>query len=96
MGDFLEAVVLLLPPDAGGRHEPIAPREGTFRPLVGSARARFIEGPPAIEPGCSGLVVIEMESASDFELAAGAEVPIVEENRIIGLLTVCRRFKMVA
>ena len=94
MGDFLEAVVLLLPPDAGGRIEPIAPREGTFRPLIGSARARFIEGPPAIEPGCSGLVVIELES--DCDIVAGAEVPIHEENRIIGLLTVTRRFKMVA
>ena len=94
MGDFLEAVVLLLPPDAGGRFEPIAPRQGTFRPRIGSAWGRVIEGPPAIEPGCSGLVVIELESVCD--LAAGAEVPIVEENRIIGLLTVTRRFKMVA
>ena len=94
MGDFLEGVVLLLPPEAGGRIEPIAPRAGTFRPLIGSARLRFIEGPPAIEPGSSGLVVIELES--DCEVSAGAEVPIVEENRIIGLLTVTRRFRMVA
>jgi len=94
MGDFLEAVVLLLPPDAGGRIEPIAPREGSFRPLIGSVRARFIEGPPAIEPGSSGLVVIELEG--DCDLTAGAEAPILEGNRIIGLLTITRRFKMVA
>lgn len=96
MGDFLEAVVLLLPPDAGGRIEPIAPREGSFQPLIGSVRATFIEGPPAIEPGSSGLVVIELESAPDCELVAGVELPILEEGRLIGLLTVTRRFKMVA
>ena len=96
MGDFLEAVVLLLPPDAGGRIEPIAPREGSYRPLLGTIRVRFIEGPPAIQPGTSGLVVIEMEGDPDRDLAAGTEVPIIEENRIIGLLTVIRRFRMVA
>ena len=96
MGDFLEAVVLLLPPDAGGRIEPVAPREGSYRPLLGTIRVRFIEGPPAIQPGTSGLVVVELESAPDRELSAGTDVPIIEENRIVGLLTVIRRFKMVA
>ena len=70
MGDFLEANVLLLPPDAGGRLEPIAPRDGSYRPHVGSMRVRFIEGPPMIQPGSSG--------------------------RVVGLLTVTRRFRMVA
>jgi len=96
MGDFLEAIVLMLPPDAGGRIEPIAPRQGSYRPLLGTIRGRFIEGPPAIQPGSSGLVVIELESDPDCELAAGLELPVVEENRIVGLLTVTRRFKMVA
>ena len=34
MTDFLEAIVLLLPPDAGGRVAPIAPRERLMGPLL--------------------------------------------------------------
>ena len=96
MGDFLEAVVLLLPADAGGRRTAIAPREGSYRPLLGSMRICFIEGPPTIDPGSSGRVVVELESAPDGELAAGCELPIIEADCIVGLLTITRRFKMVA
>lgn len=94
MTDFIEALVLLLPRDAGGRREPIAPRAGTYRPLLGSTPARFIEGPPAIEPGSAGLVVIELESA--FDCDAGSEMQIIEDGRVVGVLTVTRRFRMVA
>jgi hypothetical protein len=96
MGDFLEAIVLLLPPDAGGRLQPIAPREGSYRPHLGSMRVRFIEGPPTIEPGSSGRVVVEIETPTDCELAAGSELDIIEDDRVVGLLTVTRRFRMVA
>lgn len=96
MGDFLEAFVLLLPPDTGGRLRPIAPREGSYRPHLGSVRARFIEGPPTIEPGGSGLVVVELESACDDALVAGSDLPIIEQGCVVGMLTVIRRFRMVA
>jgi hypothetical protein len=35
---FLEAIVTLLPADAGGRSHPIAPREGNYRPALRTAR----------------------------------------------------------
>lgn len=92
MGDFLEAVVLLLPSDAGGRSRPIAPREGSYRPLIGSVQARFIEGPPTIEPGGCGRVVIELEAplADESALAPGSELNIIEHDRVVGLLAVTR------
>ena len=93
MGDFLEAVVLLLPADAGGRLRPISPREGTYRPVIGSMRARFIEGPPTIEPGSSGLVVAELETAADRDLAPGCELQILEHDRVVGILTVTRLWR---
>ena len=96
MVDFIEALVLLLPPEAGGRCEPVAPREGSYRPRIGSMHVRFIEGPPSIAPGCSGLVVMEIESAADADLISGSELQIMEDGRVVGMLTVTRRFKMVA
>jgi len=91
MGDFLEAVVLLLPTDAGGRLHPIAPREGTYRPMIGSMRVRFIEGPPSIAPGQGGRVVVEIEEPVDAgSLTAGIELEIVEQERVVGILTVTR------
>jgi len=91
MGDFLEAVVLLLPTDAGGRLHPIAPREGTYRPMIGSMRVRFIEGPPSIAPGQGGRVVVEIEEPVDpAALTAGIELEIVEQERVVGILTVTR------
>ncbi|HYS53929.1 MAG TPA: hypothetical protein VER58_09245 [Thermoanaerobaculia bacterium] len=91
MGNFLEAVVLLLPTDAGGREKPIAPREGSYRPNVGSMLMRFIEGPPIIAPGQAGRVVVEIEEPADLlQLTAGTELEIVEQERVVGILTVTR------
>ncbi len=95
MGDFLEGIVLLLPPEAGGRLQPIAPREGAYRPLVGSIRVRFIEGPPTIEPGQAGRVVAELESplTDESQLAPGNELEVVEQDHIVGVLTVTRLWR---
>jgi hypothetical protein len=87
---FVEAVAFLLPPDAGGRLGAIAPREGTYRPVVGSMAARFIEGPPRIEPGGGGRVVIELDGAPEFDLAAGSDLQIIEDDRVVGMVTVTR------
>lgn len=95
MGDFLEAMVLLLPADAGGRLRPIAPREGSYRPLVGSIPVRFIEGPPTIEPGHAGRVVVELEAPlpDEHELAPGSELQIIEDGRVVGILAVTRLWR---
>jgi hypothetical protein len=91
MGDFLEAVLLLLPTDAGGRLRPIAPREGSYRPMVGSMHVRFIEGPPSIEPGGGGRVVAQLESPPfDEQLVPGSELEVIEDERVVGILTVTR------
>jgi len=92
MVDFLEAVVFLLPTDAGGRADPIAPREGSYQVIVGTTPMRFIEGPPTIEPGQAGRVVIEIrnEDIDRLQITAGAELEIVEQERVVGLLTVTR------
>ncbi len=95
MGDFLEAIVLLLPTDAGGRRLPIAPREGSYRPIVGSMAVRFIEGPPTIEPGHAGRVVVELEAPLPVEadLVPGSELQIIEDERVVGILTVTRLWR---
>ena len=92
MVDFIEAVVFLLPTDAGGRTDPIAPRDGSYQVIVGSTPMRFIEGPPTIEPGQAGRVVIEIRNADAdrLEITAGAELEIVEQERVVGLLSVTR------
>jgi hypothetical protein len=91
MGDFVEAIVLLLPTDAGGRTEPIAPRDGSYRPFVAGGRVRFIEGPPTIAPGDDGRVVVEIETPLlDVQLAPGAELQMIDEEGVVGLLTVTR------
>ena len=97
MVDFLEAVVLLLPTDAGGRVLGIAPREGSYRPTVGSTPMRFIEGPPTIEPGQAARVVVEIEEGADrLQLNAGAELQIFEQERVVGILTVTRLCRAMA
>jgi len=90
---FLEATALFLPIDAGGRSEPIAPRQGSYRPRAGSMRVRFIEGPPTIEPGGCARVVVEIEEGALDNVAAGCELQIIVEDRIVGLLTVTRGLK---
>jgi hypothetical protein len=90
---FLEATALFLPIEAGGRSEPIAPRQGSYRPRAGSMRVRFIEGPPTIEPGGCARVVVEVEEGFPETVVAGSELQIIEEDRIVGLLTVTRGLK---
>jgi hypothetical protein len=97
MVDFLEAVVLLLPTDAGGRANAIAPREGSYRPTIGSMPMRFIEGPPTIEPGQAARVVVEIEEAAGrLQLTAGDELEIFEQERVVGILTVARLCRAIA
>ncbi len=95
MGHFLEAVLLLLPPEAGGRLQSIAPREGSYRPQVGSMQVRFIEGPPSIEPGQAGRVVVEVESplTEESQLAPGSELEVIEHDQLVGILTVTRLWR---
>jgi len=90
---FLEATALFLPIEAGGRSEPVAPRQGSYRPRAGSMRVRFIEGPPTIEPGACARVVVEVEEGFLETVVAGSELQIIEEGRIVGLLTVTRGLK---
>jgi hypothetical protein len=95
MGDFLEGLVLLLPAEVGGRQKPIAPREGSYRPFLGSIPVRFIEGPPTIAPGHSGRVVVEIEAPlpDESSLVPGSELQIIEDERVVGLLTVTRLWR---
>jgi hypothetical protein len=96
---FLEAIVTLLPTDAGGRIHPIAPRDGNYCPALRSSLQsapsipiRFIEGPPWIAPGQEGRVVVEIEGGgldcAGFGL--GLELELVEGLRVVGILTVVR------
>ena len=92
--NFIEALVTFIPTDAGGRQQPVAPREGSYRPHARTAagepllRIRFIEGPPLIAPGQEARVVVEVES--DELLAAGEELDVIEFERVVGLMTVTR------
>lgn len=94
MSTFLEAMLLLFPPDAGGRNAPVAPREGSYRPYARhgprTVRARIFEGPPLLAPGEEDRVMLELES--DIEsLRRGAELQILErDERVVGHLTVLR------
>jgi hypothetical protein len=91
---YVEAMLLLLPPEAGGRALPIAPREGSYRPFARidgeRARVRVIEGPPLLGPGDEARVVVEVESDACI-LHAGSEVPLFEHDpEPVALLTVVR------
>jgi hypothetical protein len=99
---FLEAIVTLLPADAGGRSRPIAPRDGNYCPALRRALQdappipiRFIEGPPWIAPGQDGKVVVEIEGgALDCAgFASGLELELVEGQRVVGILTVVRLWR---
>lgn len=99
---YLEAIVTLLPADAGGRARPIAPRDGNYCPALRAIRPqaallpiRFIEGPPWIAPGQDGRVVIEIEAGS-FDagsLAPGFELELVEGPQVVGIVTVVRLWR---
>jgi translation elongation factor EF-Tu-like GTPase len=93
MSVYLEAMLLLLPPDAGGRTAPIAPREGSYRPFARVedrvSRIRLLEGPPLVAPGEEARVVLELEE--DAPLPVGAEMQVVEHGgHVVGLMTVMR------
>jgi hypothetical protein len=95
MSQFIEAVLLLLPHEAGGRAGAIAPREGSYRPYarMGSrtTRVRVIEGPPLLAPGEAALVMLEVESELDGPLRPGAELALFEHHeRMVGVVTVIR------
>ena len=98
MSDFLEALISLLPSEAGGRRVAVEPREGSYRPWLRAGetgdriRVRVIEGPPRLAPGDEALVVAEIESpAVDDALVPGAELELVElGQRAVGIVTVQR------
>lgn len=94
MSTFLEAMLLLLPPDAGGRSAPVAPREGSYRPFARHGprvvRARVFEGPALLGPGEEDRVVLELESDID-SLRRGTELEILEwDEQVVGVATVLR------
>jgi hypothetical protein len=96
---FLEAIVTLLPADAGGRIRPVAPRDGNYCPALRRALQdappipiRFIEGPPWIAPGQDGKVVIEIEGDC-YGFVSGLELELVEGQRVVGILTVVRLWR---
>ena len=100
MSDFIEAVVTLLPTDAGGRRTTVSPRDGSYRPYVRLGldgpllRVRFIEGPPTLAPGDSGRVVLEIESSAAFgDYVSGPELELIEIEHAVGLLTVSRLWR---
>jgi hypothetical protein len=93
MSDFVEAMLLLLPPEAGGRRSAVEPRAGSYLPFarVGErlVRVRVIEGPPRLAPGDAARVVLE--SDTEGELWPGAELPLVETGaEPVGVVTVLR------
>ncbi|HEY0156233.1 MAG TPA: hypothetical protein VGF28_02985 [Thermoanaerobaculia bacterium] len=94
MSLYVEAMLLLLPPDAGGRSAPVAPREGSYRPFTRLdgrlGRARLLEGPPLLAPGDAARVMLELEDEA-VVLHRGAELEILEhDQRIVGAATVLR------
>ena len=95
MATFLEAMLLLLPPDAGGRSAPVAPREGSYRPYARHGprivRARVFEGPPLLAPGDSDRVMLELEADFGTSIHRGEELELLErDERVVGHLTVMR------
>ena len=95
MATFLEAIVTMLPAEAGGRPGTFTPRDGSYRPFVRvddvMLRVRFIEGPPAVAPGDTARVVAELEDDLTADLTAPCELDILEHGqRSVGFLTIAR------
>lgn len=93
MSAYVEATLLLLPADAGGRSTAIAPRDGSYRPFAWIAerltRIRLLEGPPRLAPGEEARVVLEIEA--DVDVIRGEELRVVElDDRVVGVATVDR------
>ena len=101
VSDFIEAVVTLLPSDAGGRLTAVLPRDGSYRPFARFRaggpllRVRFIEGPPMLSPGDSDRVVLELETfAGDDLLFSGVELELIEHaTHAVGLVVVSRLWR---
>jgi hypothetical protein len=98
--DYVEAVMVLLPAEVGGRATAVEPREGAYRPYARTAagstiRMRIIEGPPRVAPGQDARVVAEVETPllDDALLVAGSELHLIEQERVVGLLTVARLWR---
>jgi len=97
--DYLEALMLLLPSEAGGRQSAVEPRQGAYRRVARTAngstlRVRIIEGPPRIAPGQNARVVAEVESPFDEALLVpGSELDLIEQERVVGILTVARLWR---
>lgn len=93
MSVYVEAMLLLLPPDAGGRTAPVAPREGSYRPFArlddgALSRALLFEGPPSLAPGDAARVILEVEADG---VADGDELALLEhDQRVVGSITVLR------
>lgn len=93
MSVYVEAMLLLLPPDAGGRTAPVAPREGSYRPFARLddgqlIRAVLFEGPPLVAPGDAARVILEVEAD---QLRDGDELALLElDQRVVGSVTVLR------
>jgi hypothetical protein len=99
MGDFAEAFVTFLPSEVGGRHTPIAPRDGNYCPFLRLGDVlicvRFIEGPSSIAPGDSDRVVVEVEMppGGQLPLVVGMELDLLDSDRVdrvVGIFTVAR------
>lgn len=93
MSAFVEATLLLIPADAGGRETPVSPREGSYRPFAWIdeqlTRIRLLEGPPLLGPGEEARVMLEIEA--DVHLRRGSELRVVElDDRVVGIATVVR------
>jgi len=93
MSVFVEAMILLLPADAGGRTGPVAPREGSYRPFVRIdgqiGRARLLEGPAVLSPGEGARVMIELET--DARPSDGCEFQLLEHGgQVVGVASVLR------
>ena len=93
MSAFIEATLLLLPTDAGGRTTAIRPRDGSYRPFAfldeRRIRIRLLEGPAQLAPGDEARVMLEIEE--DVSVLRGEELRVVElDDRLVGLATVVR------
>lgn len=93
MSAYVEATLLLLPHEAGGRQTAVAPRDGSYRPFAWIdehlTRIRLLEGPAALRPGEEARVMMEIES--DIDMTRGDELRIVElDDRVVGIATVVR------
>ncbi|MBV8520223.1 MAG: hypothetical protein JO197_22710 [Acidobacteria bacterium] len=92
---YLEATLLLLPTDTGGRAAAVEPRAGSYLPYLRAGgrttRARLIEGPPRLAPGDAAQVVFEIEEHAAADVHPGAELALLERDaRVVGSVTVLR------